>query len=128
MRFQTFHCNIIFFDKFSCCFLFRNRNFRTFASPRPVQFSSLALDPSGEVICAGSHDTFEIFVWAVQTGRLLEVSNASWIDNQHLTTSTIFNAIFLAKPMLLPPFLVVVFIVVVGCEVKIQLIFHFFRQ
>ena len=42
-------------------------------SPRPVQFSCVALDPSGEVVCAGSHDTYEVFVWSVQTGRLLEV-------------------------------------------------------
>ena len=25
------------------------------------------------MVCAGSHDTFEIFVWSMQTGRLLEV-------------------------------------------------------
>ena len=54
----------------------RYRNFRTFASPRPVQFSCLTLDPSGEVVCAGSHDTFEIFVWSMQTGRLLEVGTS----------------------------------------------------
>ena len=53
--------------------IFRYRNFRTLASPRPVQFRSLALDSSGEVVAAGSHDTFEIFVWSMQTGRLLEV-------------------------------------------------------
>jgi len=53
--------------------LYRYRNFRTFASPRPCQFSCLALDSSGEVICAGSVDTFEIFMWSMQTGRLLEV-------------------------------------------------------
>lgn len=33
--------------------LVRYRNFRTFTSPQPVQFSSMAVDPSGEVIsCA----------------------------------------------------------------------------
>eukprot|EP00123_Amoebidium_parasiticum_P001398 comp12472_c0_seq1/m.7413 comp12472_c0_seq1/g.7413 ORF comp12472_c0_seq1/g.7413 comp12472_c0_seq1/m.7413 type:complete len:857 (-) comp12472_c0_seq1:495-3065(-) len=53
--------------------LIRYRNFRTFTSPSPVQFCSLALDPSGELVCAGSLDTFEIFVWSVQTGRLLEM-------------------------------------------------------
>jgi periodic tryptophan protein 2 len=53
--------------------LHRYRNFRTFASPRPVQFSCLTLDPSGEVVCAGSHDTFEVYVWSMQTGRLLEL-------------------------------------------------------
>ncbi|XP_050415096.1 periodic tryptophan protein 2 homolog [Patella vulgata] len=51
----------------------RYRNFRTFTSPRPVQFSCLALDHSGEIVCAGGQDSFEIFVWSMQTGRLLEV-------------------------------------------------------
>ena len=56
-----------------CVCVCRYRNFRTFVSPRPVQFSSLTLDPSGEVVCAGSHDTFEVYVWSMKTGRLLEV-------------------------------------------------------
>ncbi|KAJ8297862.1 hypothetical protein KUTeg_024393 [Tegillarca granosa] len=49
------------------------RNFRTFTSPRPVQFSCITVDHSGEVVCAGGRDTFEIFVWSMKTGRLLEV-------------------------------------------------------
>ncbi|KAK1229844.1 U3 snoRNP protein [Marasmius sp. AFHP31] len=53
--------------------LMRYRNFRTFTSPSPVQFSSLAVDPSGEVVAAGSADSFEIFLWSVQTGKLLDV-------------------------------------------------------
>lgn len=53
--------------------LIRYRNFRTFTSPSPAQFSSLAVDPSGEVVAAGSTDTFEIFLWSVQTGKLLDV-------------------------------------------------------
>jgi len=51
----------------------RYRNFRTFTAPKPCQFSSLALDASAEIICAGSLDTFEICMWSMQTGRLLEV-------------------------------------------------------
>ncbi|WWC72243.1 uncharacterized protein I206_106205 [Kwoniella pini CBS 10737] len=51
----------------------RYRNFRTFTSPTPVQFSSLAVDPSGDVVCAGSQDSFEIYMWSVQTGKLLDV-------------------------------------------------------
>ncbi|PIK47368.1 putative periodic tryptophan protein 2-like isoform X2 [Apostichopus japonicus] len=51
----------------------RYRNFRTFTSPRQAQFSSLAMDASGEIICASAQDTFEVFVWSMQTGRLLEV-------------------------------------------------------
>ncbi|RKP07083.1 WD40 repeat-like protein [Thamnocephalis sphaerospora] len=53
--------------------MIRYRNFRTFLTPEPKQFSSLACDPSGEIVCAGSRDSFEIFVWSMQTGRLLDV-------------------------------------------------------
>ncbi|KAM9836167.1 PWP2 small subunit processome component [Aulostomus maculatus] len=53
--------------------LHRYRNFRTFTSPRPAQFSSLAVDVSGELVSAGAQDSFEIFLWSMQTGRLLEV-------------------------------------------------------
>jgi periodic tryptophan protein 2 len=53
--------------------LVRYRNFRTFTSPTPVQFCSLAVDPSGDVVCAGSLDSFEIYMWSVQTGKLLDI-------------------------------------------------------
>ncbi|CAI8613079.1 unnamed protein product [Vicia faba] len=53
--------------------LIRYRNFRTFTTPSSRQFVSLAADQSGEVICAGTSDSFEIFVWSMRTGRLLDV-------------------------------------------------------
>ncbi|GMK57030.1 hypothetical protein CspeluHIS016_0308700 [Cutaneotrichosporon spelunceum] len=53
--------------------LVRYRNFRTFTSPTPVQFCSLAVDPSGEVVAAGSLDSYEIYLWSVQTGKLLDI-------------------------------------------------------
>lgn len=40
--------------------LLRYRNFRTFITPSSRQFISLAADQSGEVICAGTLDTFEV--------------------------------------------------------------------
>jgi len=52
--------------------LIRYRNFRTFTAPQRTSFSCLAVDPSGEVVCAGSHDTDKIYVWSVQTGQLLD--------------------------------------------------------
>ena len=58
-------------------FVFRYRNFRTFTSPRPTQFSCVAVDSSGEIVSAGAQDSFEIFVWSMQTGRLLDV-RAIW--------------------------------------------------
>ena len=68
-------CVCVFVINVSYFVCVRYRNFRTFASPRPVQFACLALDPSSEVVSAGSLDTFEIFVWSMQTGKLLEVIN-----------------------------------------------------
>ncbi|KAM3935581.1 periodic tryptophan protein 2 homolog [Leptodactylus fuscus] len=53
--------------------LLRYRNFRTFTSPRPAQFSCLAVDGSGDIVCAGAQDSFEVYVWSMQTGRLLDV-------------------------------------------------------
>ena len=52
--------------------LIRYRNFRTFTAPTRLSFSSLAIDPSGEVVCAGSVDAFDIYIWSVQTGQLLD--------------------------------------------------------
>jgi periodic tryptophan protein 2 len=52
--------------------LIRYRNFRTFTAPSRLQFTSLAIDPSGEVVCAGSLDSFDIHIWSVQTGQLLD--------------------------------------------------------
>lgn len=56
--------------------LLRYRNFRTFTSPSPCQFGSLAVEPNGEVVCAGgTADSFDIYLWNVQTGKLLDVLN-----------------------------------------------------
>ena len=52
--------------------LLRYRNFRTFTAPTRMSFSSVAVDPSGEIVCASSLDAFDIYVWSVQTGQLLD--------------------------------------------------------
>ena len=52
--------------------LVRYRNFRTFTAPTRLPFSSIAVDPTGEVVCAGSLESFDIHVWSVQTGQLLD--------------------------------------------------------
>ena len=53
--------------------LLRYKNFKTLTTPKPVQFTSLAVDPSGEIVCSGALDPFEIYVWSLQTGHLLDV-------------------------------------------------------
>jgi periodic tryptophan protein 2 len=52
--------------------LVRYRNFRTFTAPKRLGFSSIAIDPSGEVVCAGSLESDQIHIWSVQTGQLLD--------------------------------------------------------
>ncbi|BFZ24305.1 hypothetical protein BsWGS_27344 [Bradybaena similaris] len=52
--------------------LTRYRNYKTFTSPKPDQFSCLAVDSSGEIVCAGGSNEFMIYVWTMKTGRLLQ--------------------------------------------------------
>ncbi|KAI0266497.1 WD repeat protein [Gloeopeniophorella convolvens] len=73
--------------------LIRYRNFRTFTSPSPVQFSCLAVDPSGEVITAGSSDSFEVFLWSVQTGKLLDILSGHEGPISSLAFSPITNVL-----------------------------------
>ncbi|CAG0879297.1 unnamed protein product, partial [Cyprideis torosa] len=53
--------------------LIRYRNFRTFTSPTPAQFSCVAVDLAAELVAAGAEDTFDAYLWSVKTGSLLEV-------------------------------------------------------
>lgn len=52
--------------------MLRYRNFRTFTAPTRLSFTCLAIDPSAEIVCAASHDSFDIHLWSVQTGALLD--------------------------------------------------------
>lgn len=52
--------------------MLRYRNFRTFTAPQRLPFSCVAIDPAAEIVCAGSHDSFDIHLWSVQTGALLD--------------------------------------------------------
>lgn len=52
--------------------IIRYRNFQTLVSPEPAQFTCVAVEPSGEIVCAGSRDTLQIYVWNLQTAQLLE--------------------------------------------------------
>jgi periodic tryptophan protein 2 len=75
--------------------LVRYRNFRTFIGPERIQFTCLAVDPSGEVVAAGSLDSFDIHLWSVQTGQLLDrlsghegpISSLSFADHASFLVS-----------------------------------------
>ena len=53
--------------------LHRYRNFKTLTAPTQVQFVSLAVDPAGELVTAGTTEPFHIYVWSLQTGKILDV-------------------------------------------------------
>ena len=52
--------------------LIRYRNFKTFTSPKPVQFTWVACDNT-DIICAGAYEPYEIYLWSLKTGDLLDV-------------------------------------------------------
>jgi len=49
------------------------RCFRTMRPDNKCQLSCLAVEPSGEVVCAGSLDPYEVYCWNLQTGNMLQV-------------------------------------------------------
>jgi periodic tryptophan protein 2 len=51
--------------------LLRYKNFRTYTAPDArVQFGSVALDPSGDIVAAGSSNgNYAIYLWAMRTGE-----------------------------------------------------------
>jgi len=53
--------------------LVRYKNFRTMQTPTPTQLTCMAVDGQGEIVCAGGMDPPEIYVWALQTGKLLDI-------------------------------------------------------
>nr|CCC94357.1 putative periodic tryptophan protein 2 [Trypanosoma congolense IL3000] len=52
--------------------LVRYRHFRVYAAPEQAQLSCIAVDPSGEVLAVGSGQTDRIYLFAVQTGKLID--------------------------------------------------------
>jgi periodic tryptophan protein 2 len=55
--------------------LLKYKNFRTLTPPTErVQFGSLAIDSSGDIVAAGAcNGSYNVYVWSLQTGQCLEV-------------------------------------------------------
>lgn len=52
----------------------RYRNFRVLVGPPPTrQFGAVAVDAAGELVAAGCVDTFEVVVWSLRTGNVVEL-------------------------------------------------------
>ncbi len=61
--------------------LVRYRNFRTLTTPSPQQFLSLAVDPGGEVACAGTLDSFQVGVGWLRVGCLGVWLVGGWVGD-----------------------------------------------
>lgn len=56
--------------------LVKYRNFRVLQPSKPTQFNCLSVDSSsGDLVVAGSLDPFNIYVWSLRTGTLVDVLN-----------------------------------------------------
>ena len=53
--------------------LVKYRNFRTMQANTPTQFSCLAIEQGGDIVAAGSLDPYDIYLWSLRTGQLLDV-------------------------------------------------------
>ncbi|CAK1551545.1 unnamed protein product [Leptosia nina] len=80
-----------------CYDLTRYRNFRTLTSPSLVQFSCVAIDSSSELCAAGGQDVFEIFLWSVKFGKLLEVLGGHEAPVSSLSFSPVLSSSRLAS-------------------------------
>ncbi|KAK7602549.1 hypothetical protein V9T40_008138 [Parthenolecanium corni] len=76
----------------------RYRNFRIFTTPRPVQFSCLAIDATDEFVAAGAQDVFDIYLWSMKLGQLIECltgheSPVSGLAFSPVVTSSVFVSV-----------------------------------
>ena len=55
--------------------LIKYKNFRIMTTPKQTQLICCSIDYSGEIVAAGSLDTYNIFVWSIKTGDLIDVLN-----------------------------------------------------
>uniref|UniRef100_A0A915PYK6 Small-subunit processome Utp12 domain-containing protein n=1 Tax=Setaria digitata TaxID=48799 RepID=A0A915PYK6_9BILA len=53
--------------------LIRYRNFRTLVCPDKTQLGCLAVDSAGDLVMASSIEIFNIYVWSLENGKLLDV-------------------------------------------------------
>lgn len=53
--------------------LVRYKNFRTMKPNKHTQLTCLAVEAGGDIVCAGSSDPFNIFVWSLKTGQLVDI-------------------------------------------------------
>ncbi|GMS88534.1 hypothetical protein PENTCL1PPCAC_10709 [Pristionchus entomophagus] len=74
----------------------RYRNFRTLVCPDPTPLGALEVDSSGDVVCAAAVEMFQIFIWSMENGQLIDVlsGHASTIADISLRGNTLASVSF----------------------------------
>ena len=52
--------------------LIKYKNFRIMTTPKLTKFTCCSVDFTGEIICAGSLETYIIYIWSLKTGDLID--------------------------------------------------------
>ena len=55
--------------------LIKYKNFRIMTTPKQTKILCLSVDFSGEIVAAGSLDNYNIFIWSIKTGDLIDILN-----------------------------------------------------
>ncbi len=53
--------------------LIKYKNFRVLKPNKPTQLTCLAIETSGDIVCAGSNDPFNIYCWSLKTSQLVDI-------------------------------------------------------
>mmetsp|Transcript_3379 Transcript_3379/g.5678 ORF Transcript_3379/g.5678 Transcript_3379/m.5678 type:complete len:393 (-) Transcript_3379:434-1612(-) len=53
--------------------LVKYKNFRTLQPSKSTQLTCLGIETQGDIVCAGSNEPYEIYVWSLKTGVLIDV-------------------------------------------------------
>jgi len=53
--------------------LIRYKNFRIMTATTSVQFTCVTITRAGDIVCAGSMDPFNVYLWTLKTGELIDV-------------------------------------------------------
>ena len=53
--------------------LVKYRCFRVMQANKLTQFNCLAIDSTGDLVCAGSMDPFNVYIWSLRTGQLIDI-------------------------------------------------------
>ena len=53
--------------------LVKYKNFRTFKPNESTQLTCLAIEANGDIVCAGSREPFNVYIWSIKTSQLIDI-------------------------------------------------------